>query len=482
MKKITGLVVILAVLVLGGYYGMGVITERTVKNNLDVVNKTNGLFADVVEYDRGWFKSQASLDWRLHVPEHMAKTPDGQNKMEPAQNYQMQMPLTIYHGPFIFADNGLKFGLGYAQTNFDLPAKYSEQFNALFTAESTKPTLDVSLLVNYFNTSKITMSVPQFKLIAKQGGQFDWMGMDSHVNVSSSMNEISGNFTIDGMRFAKDQQTADIGSISSNYNMHRTDKGLYLGDASISLPSIMIKKQDQVLFELQDFNAQTDSDISGGLLNSNFKSSIDKIVVNGKTYGPGMFAMSIRNLDADALVRINELASKAQQGTDIEKQQAMLAIMPELPKLLSRGAVFEVSDMNFNMPEGTIEGNVKISLPESNVSNPFEMMQKIQGNGKLKVPAPVLKQIIAESVKQKVMKTAMQQAMQASSDPSNAQPVTLDQNLASQVAEQTDKQINAMVQSGVLVENGKDYVVEITLNQGKLTVNGQAFNPAMLKF
>lgn len=31
MKKLTGLVIILAVLILGGYYGMGILTERTVK-------------------------------------------------------------------------------------------------------------------------------------------------------------------------------------------------------------------------------------------------------------------------------------------------------------------------------------------------------------------------------------------------------------------------------------------------------------------
>ena len=169
MKKLTGLVVILAVLILGGYYGMGVITEQTVKNNLEIVNQSNGLFAEVVEYNRGWFKSNATLNWRLHVPERMVKSASGQSQAEPAQDYQMQMPLTIYHGPFIFADDGLKFGMGYAKTDLTLPAKYAEQFNTFFTGESTKPKMDMSLLVNYFNSSKVNMAIPEFKLIAKQG-------------------------------------------------------------------------------------------------------------------------------------------------------------------------------------------------------------------------------------------------------------------------------------------------------------------------
>jgi len=47
MKKLAGLIIILAVLILGGYYGMGFLTERTIKRNINVINQSNGLYADV---------------------------------------------------------------------------------------------------------------------------------------------------------------------------------------------------------------------------------------------------------------------------------------------------------------------------------------------------------------------------------------------------------------------------------------------------
>ena len=36
MKKILGLVVVIAALVLGSYFGMGLITERTINKNINV--------------------------------------------------------------------------------------------------------------------------------------------------------------------------------------------------------------------------------------------------------------------------------------------------------------------------------------------------------------------------------------------------------------------------------------------------------------
>lgn len=53
--------------------------------------------------------------------------------------------------------------------------------------------------------------------------------------------------------------------------------------------------------------------------------------------------------------------------------------------------------------------------------------------------------------------------------------------IAQQAAAAADNQLASMVQSGILVSQGNDYIIEMTLNQGQLTVNGKPFNPAMLK-
>lgn len=489
MKKIVGLVVILAALVLGGYYGMGIITERTVRQNLDAVNKSNGLFVNILKYDRGWFTSTASLDWRLHVPERIVKSTDGQSQTVPAQDFTMQMPLTVYHGPIIVANNTVRFGLGYAYTDIALPAKYSEQFKTQFTSESTQPKLNISLFVNYLNNSQIEMAVPNFKLIAKDGGQFEWKGFESTLKVTSDAGSINGGFTVKGLQLSKDDMNGVMGELSSEYNLNKTDTGLYLGDASLSLPSFSVNKNNALMFELRDFDLHTSSDIDNGLFNSHFKTSLEKIVANGKTFGPGNLEMAIRNLNAEVLGHINEQIITAQKSpTDLEKQQALMAILPEVPKLFNRGPEFEISDLSFTLPEGKIEGSLLISLPKGENNNPFQMMQKVQGKGKLKVPSEVIKQVLDQSNKQKI---AVLQANSTSTNPNHASSTTdntsgntntsttePDMDLATM----TTNQLNAMKQSGLIVEDGSYYVIEVSLAQGSLQVNGKPFTPAMMKF
>ena len=269
MKKLIGLVVIVAALVLGGYYGMGIVTERTLKRNVDVINQSNGLFVDIEQYDRGWFTSTAVLNWRLHIPERLVKDQTGQSVTVPAQDHKIQMPLTIYHGPIIYADTGVRFGLGYAESNLLMPPNYVTKFNNLFTPESTQPKLRLSIFVNYLNNSHLNIGLPTFKLIAKQGGdQFEWYGMASDFSVSSNLKNIDGNVTIDGASLIKNKMKALLGKVTSDYDLHQTDSGLYLGDASMSLPSLIVSENDQKALEVEQFDVHSSSDIQSGLFSA----------------------------------------------------------------------------------------------------------------------------------------------------------------------------------------------------------------------
>lgn len=524
-----GLVVIVAALVLGGYYGMGLVTERTLKKNVDVINQSNGLFVDIEQYDRGWFTSTAVLNWRLHIPERLVKDQNGQSTTVPAQDHKIQMPLTIYHGPIIYTGTGVRFGLGFASSELSLPPMYLQKFSNLFTSASDQPKLRLSIFVNYLNNSRLHIGLPAFKLIAKQGGdQFDWYGMDTDFSVSSNLKNIDGSVNIDGASLIKNKMKAMLGKVSSDYDFHQTDTGLYLGEASISLPSFVVTENDQKVFELEQFSLSSKSDVEGGLFSSYFSSSLNKVTARNKLYGPATLEMSIKNLDADVLAAINEQANKMQQGsTDSERQQALFALLPQLPKLFSKGAQFEISKLSLTMPEGAVEGDMQVSLPKGDAGNPFQLLQKVQGHGTLKIPAQVLKDFVVISLKQKLIsQPALQQAMvqqmhnndpaqtAAAATPEQAQAaqvpagastpaasptepqdnapadqVNQDQakpmtvaDIEQQAQAQADQKLSTLVQTGLLSLQGSEYVIEVSFMQGQLSINGKPFNPAMLQF
>lgn len=490
MKKLTGLIIVLAVLILGGYYGMGLLTERTIKNNIEVINRTNGLYADIEQYNRGWFTSDAKIKWRLHVPERIVKDANGNSQTVAAQNFEKSMPIKICHGPFIFCHNTFRFGVGYAETMFAFP----EEFNEQFTKESTKPQLDLRIFVNYFLRSSIELAIPEFKLMAKDGsGTFTWKGMVSDLNMSSDKDQVDGDVVIDGMTFTKEDTVATLDKVTTEYDLHQTSTGLYLGDASFSLPSFDITVKKEVLVSVKDLTVNSNSDIEDKLFSTHFSLGLKSVVANKKTYGPGELEVTLRNLDADVLAKINQQATAMQNGTEAERQQAMMAMLPELPKLFSKGAEFEISKLNFKIPEGSIDGNLLVALPKGDNANPFELMQKVQGHAKLKVPAALVKQLVQQSAAQQMTKEpdtqqALVQQMQANNptattaQDSNSSATPTQVSNEELAALQAEKQINTMVQNGLIVLSGTDYLIEVNLEQGKFQVNGKPFDPNMLKF
>jgi uncharacterized protein YdgA (DUF945 family) len=324
MKKLTGLVIILAVLVLGGYYGMGVLTEKIIKKKVEVINQSNGLFADIKQYNRGWFSSTTQIQWRLHVPERIVKDESGVSKTVPAQDYQMEMPIRIFHGPIIYANKGIHFGMGYAQTVFPFPDQYNAQFDELFTKESTKPQLDLSIFVSYLANTTVELALPQFNLISKDGtGHFDWMGMESTTTASRDEGKVKGDIVIEGVKLSKTDTNITLGKVSAEYDLHQTLPQLYLGDASFLLPSLDVVVKDKKMFELSDFSVSSTSDVDKNLFYMDVDISLKSAMANDKSYGPGELKISLRNIDAEALARLNEKSNAIQNGTEAEKQRAM---------------------------------------------------------------------------------------------------------------------------------------------------------------
>ncbi|MBI2785392.1 MAG: YdgA family protein [Legionella longbeachae] len=489
MKKIAGLVIILAALILGAYFGMGVLTEKTIKKDINIINQSNGLYAEIEQYNKGWFNSEAKIKWRLHIPERVVKDANGQPQTLPAQDFNMDMPLTIHHGPVIFASKKVLFGFGYAEAIFPFPSQYNQQFDAQFTKESVKPQLDLSIFVNYLNESTVDFKIPTFNLVAKEGNaRVEWLGLNATTSMSSGMKKVEGSIVLDGINAIKDDTKMTLTKVNSDYDLHETPAGLYLGDANFALPSLNVFVKDQKTFEINDFVLKSDSDIEQHLFNTHFIVTLKSMLANGQNYGPGELEIALRNLDADVLATINQQSAAIQNGNDMQRQQAMLALFPEIPKLFSKGAEFEISKLSLKIPQGQIEGNLYITIPKGENANPFELMQKIQGKAKLQVPAATVRQIIQQSVMQQLTKQpelqqALEQQLQGSA------PVTAGQatdkpalTIEQLTAMQTDKQINGLQQSGVIAVQGTDYIVEVTLDQGKFTVNGKPFDSSMMKF
>lgn len=500
MKKLLGLAVLIAAIILGGYYVTGVVTEKTLKKNIAVINQGKGFHLDIMQYDRGWFNSSVQLRGKLLIPEHTVKTND-QVISTPAEEFTLEAPLVIHHGPIIFTDSKVEFGFGSARMKLTIPQAYQAKFASLFTESSTKPVADISLLVNYLAQTHINIQIPAFKLIAKEGGEFEWQGMEDSVILSADVDKIHGSNIIDGFSWSKNQGKIAVSQVKSSYNLQHNVEGFYTGKGKASLPLLRVTENDKDTFSMKDMEVHFNSEVSSGLYNASLNASLENLMTDTKTYGPGSFKISVKNLDAHTLGVMNHEIRNMKHGTESEQQKVMLSLLPELPKLLNKGARVEISDLKFAMPDGAIEASLAISFPSENIASPFQLIQKMSGEGKVKVPTVFLQHIMQESVKQQLTQPSLQQAMvdelqksaentnveepqddeKTASEPVSAKPETPEE-LEERARVRASEKLSALVQAGLLTLKGNDYLLDFKLADGQLTLNGQPFNPAMMKF
>ena len=517
MKKKVGSVVALAALVLGSYYGTGLVTERTLKKNMNRINQSSGLSVEMTSYHRGLFTSKAQLTWQLQTPERLIKNPDGKSTVEPSKTITIDMPIAIYHGPVIFAADGVHFGLGYASSQLTLPEDYKAKFAEYFSSESIIPTLDLSLSVSYLDETRVHVNMPAFRLISNQDkSQFEWLGMTSDHSISPTMSHLQGSLTINGIRATKENRIVVLDKVKLAYDLNQSLAGLYLGKMSMEIPSFVGTQEGHPRFEVVAFQATSSSEVVDGLFGSSFQTSVEKVLFHDKTYGPGQLTLAIKSLDAAVLADLNERANQMQQGTEAERQQAMLTLLPELPKLLAQGAMIELSELHVVMPDGTVDGSLRVMLPKGDAGNPFQLLQKTEGESKIKVPVTLLKNLLVHSEKQRLMLESKARGQQVSTQQEtpvlaaqtpvlpSAEPAAMplqpqepseaivvpelvsvpvpSPDLEQLAVVEADKKIAALLKAGALVEEGGDYVVGVKLTAGRFSVNGQPFNSGMLQF
>ncbi|MBA4696589.1 MAG: YdgA family protein [Legionella sp.] len=489
MKKVIGLVALVLIIVLGAYDGMGYLTERKLREEINVLRQANGVNIQVNRYQRGWFSSDALFNWQLHIPAQTIKTND-QIQIIPAKDLNFPLAARIHHGPMMFSKGKLQFGLGALQTVVTLPQEYIASFKQVFSDASVEPQLFVDFFLNYFGTARLRANLPAFNLTTKEGNKhFEWMGGKATTKISSNLNHVKGVLNLQGTSASVDQAKLQGEKAKIRYDLHRTPQGLFLGNVNAFVPSLKITEGNKHLLSLDDFYMDSDADIQAGLFNTKLKLTLKGLGLENKHYGEGKLDLTVSNLNAEALTQLNEKMNLAQQGSEVQRKTAMLSMIAPLSQLFGQGAELNVKEFMFTMPEGPVQGNLHIALPKDAMNNLVEFTKKIQGNGKLTIPAAVMRQWVVSSIQEKMMAPqgsdtkTMMPAMEPSVDPDeNARVAAKSTDLTQQVNSLADAQLATLVQNGMLKPVGSNYVLEATLTQGNFTINGKPFDPEMMKF
>ncbi|MCX7114988.1 MAG: DUF945 family protein [Gammaproteobacteria bacterium] len=528
MKKMLGGTVIVAGILLGSYAGMGILTKHAIEKTLQDLRETKGTDLSIQHYDKGFFTSKAVLNWTVHLPPRELPDQQGKMKMMPEMDHVIPIYLSICHGPFMINRTGFHMGLGYAHGELALPSQYQDQLKSFFNNTPELPTLGISLLLNFVSQAQIQLSLAKFQLDAPSAHtNFKWLGLSSQTDLSLNLNKLSGSAQLDGFDVDKTNAHISVGRVSSEYHFQKNEFNLYDGSAQFTLAAVNLLHQDKPTFSLTNLSVKSSSLVKDGLFQSELTAKLDKAMLNGQQYGPGHITVTLQNLDAATLAKINQQLQTSQKESLLARQRSLLGLLPSLPALLSKGATFSISNMSFQLPQGVVDGALTMSLPNSNTTNPFQLIAQLHGTGQLNVPVSIVTEAVSDVIRGKLQQnpelltqgtnvpvTALPAATPtaapaeaavppvttpaeptspaaaptapaaapAPAEPAAAPTALTGEALESQIKNLTAQRLSSLVQSGVLVQHGETYSVDVKLENGSVQLNGKAFVPSMLQF
>ena len=441
---------------------MGLIVESTLNKNVKNLIPENSLCSlHLDQYQRGWFSSKATLGFKVQVPaQTLSATEKHGAIVRPGVNFDLNFPLTINHGPIICTDSGIRFGMGHV---------------------TTTPQTHYNVLIDYLNKTRFSYTFPSFSYNSMIGSQnliFEFLGLQAKFRISSIVDNVSGNIDLYGLNGSIDNAALHLSQVSNTFEVNRTPENLWVGHSSLTVPSILAN-QGNKKFELEAFNFAVDSDVTDGAFNITYDASLKKLLADNKSYGPVLIKLNIKNLDPASLARMNQLILKMMQ-TNQDSQLFQLSLLAELPKLLSKGSELNLSEMTFNLPEGQINGHLKIILPKDETSNSVQIMQKAHGEGQFKAPMTLVRSLMVSTMAKNLKNQAPDtQTPNPTAQPGSTTPTTIDFN--AQAQKQVDQMLTNYVEKGILKVDGTDYVLILKLENQQFMVNGKPFNPDMLK-
>ena len=502
MRKWGAFVLIVVILsVLGSYKLMGTQVETEIKEGLAVLDRSPNLQVMLVDYQRHWFTSRAILKTRVYVPAQQT-VQNGQTYQIPAQNFSFDQTVHIFHGPIILGGGKFGLGIGYARTETTLPKQVVEKWNVAFPKSSVQPKVLATVFLKYTGTSVVTLTVPPFTLLSKEGSQegtrkLEWLGAESKWRLASRFNSIKGTLRFHGLKFQEHDKKGTLGPLTITYDAVRDKSGIWAGEAGVDFAKIALEDgQGHNVFTMRGMKIHSTSDVKKDLVGSSAQIHFKQLLFGDLSYGPGTLELSLKGLNAPTLVRIQQelKAANSTQLTAEQRQITLFGILPKLPELFGKDAEFELKQLHLVLPQGAIGATAKVSISKATQgapSHPMEILSRLQAQAHLELPEALVQKtmlmIARNKIQQEVLMRqllAQQKQSEASSnvEGSGALPLKLSEKEVDLLAGRAvDSRLRAFMQAGIFVKKEHLLTLDLVYQAGKLMVNGKPFDGNLLE-
>jgi uncharacterized protein YdgA (DUF945 family) len=276
-----------------------------------------------------------------------------------------------------------------------------------------------------------------------------------------------------GLIAKNDQYALFVKNIEFNSDLHSETPDLYspLGSVTFKIALIDIEKKEdkKERFSLKDIELTGSTEVSNNSINSIHSLGFANLRVDGANYGPGLYEIAIRKIDAPAWGKLQHTLKEIQKVDTPDEKQSLIVfgkIIEILPDLLKKSPEIELTKLNLKTDEGEVLGRAKVIIDGSNrelIKNPFFLLTAVDAEAYISIPAPFFESMLRNLARKNLITEIEKRGDEI---PSDEEINELTKSAAAQ-------ELQRLVEQRIFVVENDDLISSATYKQGELKLNGQ---------
>jgi uncharacterized protein YdgA (DUF945 family) len=450
------------------------LVEQGVKHQINRIPKQYGMTVELTNFHRNWFSSDASILWKWQIPAHLSQNAQGQTVTISPQSFEKEFPIHIFHGPVIFNQGKIFFGIGHADTRIDWPLFNNLPEKKEFSQNSVFPHIDIQMALNFLYQTIWNTSIPAFHLTSIDNqNDLQWQGLTIKNKIKGKALAIKGriNFLGGDLNYKVPKSFVHVENLQSRYYLKHEDNGLITGKFSLTLEQLAMQKFDDQQLKLSHLVMDTKSALEQDLFSTEFQVKLASWQHNAVNLGPFNMDLQISKLNATALSHLQKVMQPEQNASPSFRQRNFWSVLATVPDLLKHGLAIDLKDLHLVMTEGPVDVQAHLELAADTASSflGMQLIQNLQGNIDFNLAQKVLANFMIDMVEKQL------QLMETKPETTTS-PADLHQAALTRV----ESKLSELVKSGVFIKDNANYLIHLKINKGELSLNNKPFDSSWL--
>lgn len=468
----------------GAAYWFGMKAEQRYHTLLQQASGSQYLKFVSESYTRGFFQSQARTLMEVVLP------PGTSGEVQPLKFLLVQ---EISHGPFPLGkfpgrEGSFKPAIAFIETRLapssELQGRAAEIWNQLPELASVRD----YIIIDMDGHGEERFVVPPFQRTfgTADVATVDWKGLTSSTNFTVDFKGFRGNLSIPGITIRGREFDLRFTEAKSTFNTHEGISGLWLGEASFTLAGFDFTFNQETGLHtllLRGFDATSSTKASGENLNSALTLRTEQIKLDDTKYGPGVFELDFRNIDAASLAKLqqavrDEHAQAPQPSTEDAPAMNFARYLEVLPGFLKKSPEIEIRQFDFKTSLGDFTSKAKIAFDGTKsdaAANLLTLASAITAQADLSIGEDLLRNMLTSMMKTRITEQGQEPEEDLEDDEEEVEGGTLeDEQLEELASAMTDQQLEALVAQGILVKGNGTYTANARYEGGQIVLNGKS--------